>query len=70
MKDVRFPGTLQFQKQFGKGNRSGPAARFSSMTPRAILATLGIICAVASLFVGGVPLLTGGVVFIGIATLL
>jgi hypothetical protein len=40
------------------------------MTPKAILSVLGIICAVASLFVGGIPLLTGGVVFIGIAALL
>lgn len=44
--------------------------RFRGMTPKSILSVLGIICAVASLFVGGVALLTGGVVFIGIASLL
>lgn len=37
------------------------------MTPKIILAVLGIIAAVSSLFIGGAPLLTVGVVFVGIA---
>lgn len=37
------------------------------MTPKLVFATLGVVCAVASFFIGGVPLLTGGVVFVGIA---
>ncbi len=40
------------------------------MNPKSILATLGIICAVASFFIGGIPVLTAGVVFIGIAVII
>lgn len=37
------------------------------MSPKFILATLGIIAAAASIFAVGLPLLAGGCVFIGIA---
>lgn len=46
---------------------SGAGNDTSRMSPKHIFATLGVVCAVASFFIGGVPLLTGGVVFIGIA---
>ena len=40
------------------------------MTPRTILATIGIVCAIGSLFLHTAPLLTIAVIFIGVATLL
>lgn len=40
------------------------------MSPKTILATIGIVCAVASLVFQPVPLLTIAVILIGIAVLL
>lgn len=40
------------------------------MTPKTILATIGIICAIASLVISASVLLPVSVIFIGVATLL
>lgn len=40
------------------------------MNPKLVLATIGIIAAVVSLFVSTIPLLPVAVIFIGVATLL
>lgn len=37
------------------------------MSPKYIFATIGVVCSIVSIFVVGLPLLAGGVVFVGVA---